>query len=277
MKRVWGHVLAGISLAGGAVIFSPGCVHDDSTLFIQGVFAPETSSSEPAVCTYTPDPTEPMISSGALDIALRGTYDAIFLIGNQMVSEVNGSQLMTETSIVKVEGAIVRILSGTQQLGDYTRLAAGFVYPLSGSTPGYDVFGPVTIVDENTLYNVPADATNGTPIATYLSGFGSNAVVRVVSYIRVFGHSLGGDYVESSELEFPVDICDGCLVSYTNNPLYPLPNCVGLPGTASASTPAIPCLFGEDLTVDCSLCQGTAVCRGAVQTIPTPVADAGTD
>ena len=56
MKRVWGHLLAGVSLVvgGGAVIAA--CKHDDSTLFVQGVLAAQPVSAG-AQCIFTSDPT----------------------------------------------------------------------------------------------------------------------------------------------------------------------------------------------------------------------------
>ena len=264
MKPVWGRVVVGLALAaGGAWAFSA-CVHDDSTIFVHGVLAPQTGSSSSMVCLYTADPTQPSISSGTVDVALKATYDAVFLIGNQMVSEVNGSQLQTETSIVNIQGAIVRVTSGNQQLSTYTRLAAATIPPLSGNTPGYAAVGPVTIVDGPAL----SSASN------FLAGMAGGTVTRLVSHVRFFGVTLGGQSVESNEFEFPVDVCFGCLIAFTNNPLYPTPNCIGTAGSSSTSQAIIPCEPGQDTALDCNACQGLAVCRGAVQGQPSPV-DAG--
>jgi hypothetical protein len=255
MKPVWGHVLMGLSLAaGGAWAFSA-CVHNDSTIFIRDVLAPQTASSSTMVCSYTADPTQPTISSGVVDIALRATYDAEFLIGNQMVAQVNGSQLQTETSIVTIQGAIVRVTSGTQQLSTYTRLASASIPPLSGNTAGYGAVGPVTIIDEPSLSSAGA----------FLTSQGAGAVTRLVSHVRFFGVTLGGQSVESNEFEFPVDVCIGCLIAFTNNPLYATPNCVGTAAGSGSTQAVVPCQPGQDLAVDCNACQANPACRGAVQ------------
>lgn len=274
MKPVWGHVLVGLSLAaGGASAFSA-CVHNDSTIFVHDVLAPQTASSSTMVCTYTADPTQPTISSGVVDISLRATYDAMFLVGNQMVSEVNGSQLQTETSIVNIQGAIVRVTSGTQQLSTYTRLAAATIPPLSGNSPGYAAVGPVTIIDEPSLFKLSSASTGNTNVANFLAAMGAGAVTRVVSHVRFFGVTLGGQSVESNEFEFPVDVCIGCLIAFTNNPLYATPNCIGSASGSSTTQSVVPCELGQDLAVDCNACQGNPACHGAVQA-PPPVADAG--
>jgi hypothetical protein len=267
MKRVWGHVLAGLSLIPGAAFVFSACVHNDSTVFVRDVLAPQTSSQSGAVCLYTADPAQAFISSGTLDIALRPQYDAIYLVGNQMVPEVNANQLQTETSTVTIQGAIVRITNNRgDELDRYTRLAAATLSPSSGNTPGYAPIG-VTIVD-------PLALSRDAEIQANVVGavLGQSGLVRVVTYVRFFGVTLGGKSVESDEFEFPVDVCNGCLVRFTNDPTLRTPNCVG--GTATTGQPVVPCLFGQDVSIDCNLvCQDLPTCN-ANSRLPA-IVDAG--
>jgi hypothetical protein len=262
MKRVWGHLLVGLSLLAGAAAAVPACVHNDSTLFVQNVLAPPlvTAGQE---CTFTSDPTQPAISSGTMDVALTGAYNATFLLANQMVSESNSQQLQTETSTIHVEGAVVRITDAAgNQLNNYTRFAAGTVYPASGTTPGY---APISVDI--------VDSTSASSISGQLAG---GAVVRLVTYTTFFGHTLGGRYVESDEFGFPVDVCYACLVAFTAadiNPNLPFPNCVGTGTSGSATSVPVPCKPGQDTPIDCSACrESSAVCN---PNAPAPVADAG--
>ena len=94
MKRVLGSILAGLSMIGGAAVAFPACVHDDSSLFILDALA-QPSNSSSAVCAYTADPTQGYITSGTVDYLLTQGYLATFLVGNQLVPEVNNTQLMT--------------------------------------------------------------------------------------------------------------------------------------------------------------------------------------
>jgi hypothetical protein len=247
MKRVWGNILAAASLlAGSAVVFSA-CVHDDSTIFVRDVMAPPTTGSTGGGCLYTADPTQPALSSGVLDVAVRGEYEAVFLVGNQMVPEVNQNQLQTETSTVTIQGSVVRITDAKgQQLTTYTRLATATIGPSSGSTPGYATVVGVTILD-------PITVANNTAILP----------VRLVTYVRFFGVTLGGKSVESNEFEFPIDVCLGCLAEYTNSPLNPLPNCVvGVGLTSTTTTVTTPCNVGEDQGYDCNLgCDAIPACK----------------
>jgi hypothetical protein len=268
MKRAWGPVLAGLSLlAGGGAAFSA-CVHNDSTIYVHDALAPKYTQMG-TICGWTPDPMQAFISSGVLDVAVKSNYEGGFLVGNQMVPEVNSNQLQTETSIVTIQGAVVRVTDhrGVAVGMPFTRLASATIPPSSGGVAGFaPIF--VRIVDQTTIA--------ASPEVQQLMGAGTPAVgsVRLVTYVRFLGKTTGGQSVESNEFEFPVDVCNGCLIQFTNNPGYPLPNCVGNPSTSMQSSSAqTPCIPGQDLVVDCSqVCGQIANC--AMNT-PTVVTDAG--
>ena len=270
MKRVLGHVLAGGTVLAAGMALVVACKHDDSTLFVQDVLAPPLVTTG-QTCTFTADPTQPTLSSGVLDYGLKQAYDANFLVGNQAVAKVNSQQLQTETDIITIQGAIVRITdSSGNQIGNYTRLAGATVYPSTGTTPGYAAITGVTIVDSGSL---AADSALQTNIM-------AGGLSRVVTYTKFFGQTTGGTYVESDEFEFPVDVCYGCLVAYSatdQNPLAQTPNCLDY-ATAAQSGTSTPqsCIPGQDFAIDCAECQALPVCRGAYANQPTPVfTDAG--
>jgi len=271
MKRVWGHLLAGVSLLAGGVAAMSACKHDDSTLFIQDVLlAPSVSQGQ--VCLFTADPTQAHISSGVLDIALRQEYDPTYLLANQSVPEVNSQQLQTETDVITVQGAIVRITDAAgNPLANFSRLAAATVYPSSGSVPGYSPI-TVTTVDSNTIAqdaDLQANVANG-------------GTTRLVTYVKFFGQTTGGNSIESDEFEFPVDVCEStpthpCLVEFSStsdNPDDLQPNCKA--ATSGSSSLPAPCVIGQDFAVDCSLCQGVPACEGAYAG-QTVTQDAGAD
>jgi len=253
MKRVWGHVLAGVSLLAGVAMAMPACAHDNSSLFVQDVLAPQLVSTG-QTCVFTSDPTQTFLPSGTLDVGLRATYAPWFLLGNQMVSESNSQQLQTETSTITVQGAVVTISdSSGNQLNKFTDLAAATVYPATGTTPGYAPI-QVTTIDETTAKNA-------------VNGLAAGATVRLVTNVQFFGFTLGGDSVTSDTFEFPVDLCVGCLVQFSpadENPADPLPNCKAasaMAGMAGATVVPSPCYPGQDYVTDCSQCLGNAVCN----------------
>jgi hypothetical protein len=251
MKRVWGHVLAGVSLLGGgsAAVFA--CVHNDSSIFIQDVLAPQQVSNGQA-CTFTAATTQAVLSSGILDLVFTDHYDPTYLVGNQLVAEANSSQLMTETSTITIQGAVIRLTDsqGHQLVPSYTRLAAGTIYPANGGAPSY---APITVTSV-----IDSDATNAVSMAnTALLSMGG--YVRVITYLRFFGNTLGGRYVESDEFEFPVDVCQStathpCLIAFTPqdiNPCFSAPNCLGNAGAGTSSSQStLPCNPGQDLKID---------------------------
>jgi hypothetical protein len=262
MKRVWGHLLVGVSLLAGGAAAASACVHNDSTLFIQDVLEPPIVTAG-QTCTFTSDPSQPSLPSGALDFALATAYVAEFLLANQMVPESNSQQLQTETSTIHIEGAVVKITDAAgNQLKSYTRVVGGTVYPASGTVPGYAPIG-VEIVDSATAATAAQQAGNGS--------------ARLITNTMFFGHTLGGKYVESDTFAFPVDVCYGCLVSFTgqDNPLLPSPNCVGTGtgtgGSGSTTSAPVPCQYGQDVAVSCTTCLSNPVCNPN----PAPLADAG--
>ena len=75
---------------------------------------------------------------------------------------------------------------------------------------------------------------------------------------------LGGEDIESAELGFPIEVCDGCLVSYsaTDRDLtsdsadY---QCKLATDMASGGSDIdLPCQIGIDLPVPCTVCSGTS-------------------
>jgi hypothetical protein len=261
MKRVWGHVLAGSSVMAGVCAVFAACTHDDSSLFVRGVLAQQLVTSGQQ-CVYTGDPTQAMVSGGTLDVALRTEYYATILVGNQLVAQANSNQLETETSIVALRGAVIRITdSSGNQLASFTSPTSGTISAATGGTPSY---APVslTILDQKTALSVAS--AGGTP---------------VTSYIRFFGQTTGGKSIESGEFGFPITVCSGCLIGaspMSNNPACPFPNCFGT-GSSNTQLPT-PCTPGQDVAIDCSQCQGVPACRLGVPagvTLTNCLADAG--
>jgi hypothetical protein len=267
VMRVCGGVFGAVLVAGVSAVIATACTHDDTTVFVQGVLAPQLVAPG-QTCTYTNDPTQAVIASGRLDVGLvnngqgDATYVAEFLVGNQLVPQGNPSAPATETSYVNIQGAVVRITDTSENpIRTYTQLLGANIPPSVGTTPGYAAM-PVTIVDSMVT-------------GMYAANFAMQGVVRVITYTRFFGKTLGGQSVESNEFEFPVDMCLGCLVSFpigvTDPAFKPQPNC-GFGASATTTTTSVPCTIGQDAFVPCTQCTEAQVCENFNLT-PT---DAGT-
>jgi hypothetical protein len=265
MKRVWGHVFTGLTLVAGVTTLGTAvaaCVHDDSTVFVSQMLAPQLVSPGSA-CVYTADPTQPHITSGVLDSALRRAYVGEFLLANQLVPRGDPTQPQTETSFVKIKGAVVTINdSQGNQITSYTKQVSVTIPPSSGTTPGYSG-ASLEIIDPATV-----DKLGVTP----------GAIVPVVTFTRFFGDTVGGDSVESDNFEFPVDVCYACLIGYSSQDInvnFAVPNCVGNATGSAAAPTSLPCTIGQDFGVDCFDCQQFAACRLNNDKPVTGVVDAG--
>jgi len=244
--------IAAVTIAGvvaGASVSS--CVDNNGSVVIIGMLAPPVTATSggSTVCTYTPNIIGPYLSYGTMDAAFTNQYVPVLLLGNQLVAQANPSLDRLETDDVIVQGATVRVtdVSGAT-LDDYTVPGDGFIPASTGGTPGIAAFA-TTIVS-------PAVASQ---ITTSIS-FG--ATKRLVSYVKVFGITTGGTHIESGEVGLPVDVCNGCLVTFPaagDDPaLAKQPNCLASGQSNTSISP--PCVTGQDQPIDCRLCQGNPAC-----------------
>lgn len=231
-------------LALGAACLSaavlPSCAKNDSMLFIIGVYARKQGA-----CEAKPEFESPLFDHGILDRAFLPDYRATLLIGNQLVQRGSRDRLRTETSRIALKGAEIKLesLDGQQLLDPFSTIATGFVDASNGTDPGLAVIS-ATLVPARAVQSLPAETTT------------------VVARVRVFGESLGGEEVESNELAFPIQVCNGCLVNYPLDAADPTETeyrCAldsTIPGNVD-----LPCTFGQDIPSPCTVCAAvSSVC-----------------
>jgi hypothetical protein len=195
-------------------------------------------------CTYNSDPTQPSITSGTLDIALTQKYTAVYLVAFEGPLEGGTYSLNgLEVRITKEDGSTLA------SYGDAVTAAA--LVP-SGKSLVY-IPAEVTLINTHTVESDPdVQRIAALPL-------GSSMRTRLLTYIR-FNYSGAGSGL-TAEFSFPVDVCNGCLISFTDDPSSPSPNCI-----VSASSPpmpaTVPCSLGQDAPVDCRLCQSLPACAG---------------
>lgn len=255
MKGFWGRASA-LVIAGGACVSVSACAHDDSTLFVFDVLAGTVSGT---TCTFTADPTQPFISGGVLDYALRQEYDAEFLVANQMVTQADPTVPKTETAFITISHANVRITNPDgSPIRSYSTVTAATAFPASGTTPSFVSVG-VPIIDQEAVKTILMN-NMAMPVPSSL--------IRVETFVKFFGKTTGGTNVESNEFQFPVDLCSGCLVVFPvaeDDPKSPIqPNCDNATAASSTNSSSVPspCRFGQDAPVDCAVCKAAlAVCN----------------
>lgn len=237
MRTISKYLLTAGSLTLGSLVLTPSCATNNSSLFLVGVMDIAQSA-----CVAKPDNTGPFLTSGTLDVAIASGYTAVVLVGNQLTQLGSSEQLRTETSRVSLRGAEVQlttlegkalIVAGNGQ-STFSTVGTGFVDAAAGDAPSYATMA-VNLIPPG-LTGLPAE---------------------VVAKIRVFGETLGGTSVTSSELDFPISVCDGCLVLYdTPDATEPAGTFLCATTTASSTqTSAVaPCVMGQDQQFSCTLC-----------------------
>lgn len=255
MKRIFGRVftICASALALGA--FAPACVENDQSIFVRNVLAPSTNR-QGGICSYSDDPQQPALFSGVFDVGVRDNYQAVVLVGSQLVGRGDPSNTRAEPNRVHINGAVVRVAEPDgATISEFTSVAAGFTDPGSNNNPDYGVFSIVAI-DAPTSQNLRGQVS------------GRRATKQIVVFIKAFGKTLGGVDLESGEYQFPITVCNGCLVDFsTADTARPLADqCKGVAaGATGGGQEQVPCNPGQDESTPCQLCQGRPVCDPAQQ------------
>lgn len=188
-----------------------GCAENESSLFVRAVL-----DINEAECVADPDPESPILLFGVWDRSFESGYIAPLLVGNQMAPQGNFDKIRTETDAVTIRGAEVRRTTSEGVESEFSVPATGFIDAAIGEQePGYGV----------------AAATLGVPD----DDFGTAEYIIV--NVKVFGETLGGRAIESNELTFPIELCDGCLIF--------------LPQGATVDPTTGACVGGEDAEIPC--------------------------
>lgn len=224
----------------GSVALIPSCADNNSSLFIVGVIDIGAST-----CVAKPDTTVVTLTAGVLDVAFASGYNAALLIGNQLTQRGSREQIRTETSRISLRGAEVTVstLDG-KTLANFSSVGEGFVDAQVGDVPSYGVMS---------VNMLPSALTGKDEI---------RSAHTVLAKIRVFGDTLGNASITSNEFDFPITICEGCLVQYDSRDATQTAYMCSLPTTTMQTAQAAPCRLGQDQPFSCTSCSATrAMCR----------------
>jgi hypothetical protein len=237
---------AGLMVLGAGSIMAPACADNESSLFIRAVQVPDDMCVFPA-----PGNDDVGLLNGRLDVRLRSTYVAAMIVGNQLVRRGDEEQIRTETSRIHLYAADVTVLDSGQaaiQRADGSEASfevpvTGFVDPGSGSEPGYGTASAL-FIDSATADQLRAQ-------------IGAQGVADIIVSVILRGRTLGGSELESGEFQFPIQVCDGCLLtaSVADDPASPARDCDNVMDLDDN----LLCAPGQDDPVDC--CRlGVAAC-----------------
>ncbi|HEY1555409.1 MAG TPA: hypothetical protein VGF94_11310 [Kofleriaceae bacterium] len=213
------------------------CAHEgDEPMIILG----NTAQMEGSVtCSFTGDPTQPITTSGVISTVSPSGYLASPLIQSRITGTTDNELERT----IEIQGAIVQLSvpNGSQPI-DLDDNEAAFQALFSASVP------PQSSV------NVTFDLIPSSVVAKVAGlGSGSPVEVELVAQVTVYG-LLGGDRVTAQPWQYPVTICNDCVVS--NDGVCPL--------TTTTIRVGDPCNIFQDGVVDCCTnpTTGALICPG---------------
>jgi hypothetical protein len=224
----------------------PSCATNDSMMYIVGVAVRKAGA-----CAIKADLSGTILAQGTMDRLFASDYIAGLIVGNQLTQRGSRERVRTETSRVALKGAEVKLETpqGAELVPAFSSIGTGFVDASDGTDAA-----PAAMFA--TL--IPASIAPSLPLGT------------VVAKVRVFGTTLGGEDVESSELLFPIDVCEGCLIAFpasardlaaTGDEYQCKQAADDEPGAGSDVVDA-PCQLGIDFPTPCTACSGLyAACQ----------------
>lgn len=230
-------------------------------------------------CAVSTDPTS-ALGSGLVDVALRNSYGVFLFVENNMfdVNEVKGFDVTDS----RVNTTRILLRSATIEYSTLDVLSAEpespRTVPLSGTVDnagnivlGLEIFDAGTLQQLRSAQEFLSVNDNGQVLPV-------RSTVSLIARIRVAGETVDGKEVESNEFLFPVDMCNGCSVTYPGSLLEQRGGRTECPRTKldpegnqvlgpSLSDECIQRAGADGKTVDCQTCYALvqsgfeAVCR----------------
>lgn len=248
--RFLGQTLLVASAIGLSLMVAPACVDNDQSIYVRQVMAPPQQQSGGGGCLYQADQSQPALFEGTLDIALTNSYQAVLLIGNQMIQRGDNLNTRAEPNKAHVDGAVVRVTDADgNDIREFTSPASGFADAANGVVANFGL-ASVTLIDTATVVAI------GSKVRTDNNG------MLVLANIKVFGETLGGVDLESGEFQFPIRVCRGCLISFAgaDDPAADGLDCNAVNSAAGSSSGGsndltAPCIAGQDSPLSCTLCK----------------------
>lgn len=250
MNRLLGQTLLVVAVGALAVAFTPSCAENDQTIFVRNAIAPPQDRQNG--CVYTDDPTQTFRPIGTLDVALAQEHRSVFLVGSQLIPRADAKSTRIESNRVHLNGAVVRVTDANGgQLNEFTTLSSAMVDPQNNNQPSFTPLVITTLDGKSVSGLIPQVAD-------------PRRRVLVIANVKVFGRTLGGVDVETGEFQYPIEVCNGCLISFEtgDDPAVQGTDCsLPLPETGGGGG-AGPCNLGVDEVVECQRCKDdVAACR----------------
>lgn len=246
----------------------------------------EVSMSILSVQPFDQETCEPVTdglfqTSGTIDMAIRDTYVAILSVESNLIDVPQAKQFATTDARLSTNAILLR--SATIEFSTLDQLSAQIPpkrnIPLSGTLAEGEqlLLSSVELLDANTVSQI----RNSQEFISTSQGEAKpvRTSVTLLARIRLSGETQDGREVESNEFLYPIEVCNGCRIT------YPPAMVVQRGGALSCPTPVIEgddggadaaneiCVSGmgmDSMFVDCQMCQGIAVDSFARQLCQPP-------
>ena len=182
-------------------------------------------------CSLTGDPTQPFNPAGIINSQSPQGYLVTPLVQSMISVPTQDTGSIAQRTII-LQGARVHlsIPAGSTSI-TLDPAEANFMALFSGSVPPQGTANVAfELVPESVIQKVAA------------LGFTSSVHVEVVANVTMFG-TLGGDKIDAQPWQYPVTICNDCVLQN-----------LGMCGAVTAKNLGNPCNIFQDGLVDC--CQG---------------------
>ncbi len=238
----------------------------------------------PEACEVT-TAIEERLSIGRVDLAIADSYSINPIVANNLLraTEVKSFTVTDgriDTHDILLKSAVIEYTALDQiqaPLQDTVVVPISLTVPLNTTLAmGIEVLSTaqLQLIRQSPEFLIFDSQNQVRPVRTS---------ARIIIRLRLRGETLDGKEIESNEFTFPVEVCNGCLVTYPPEAIDltagSVPNCRNLGEEDEETTTGLDgiapgCFFvlGTDFNqVDCRDCQGFAVDSIARQLCQPPV------
>jgi hypothetical protein len=264
-----------VALLGGVLL--TGCQDRDFGLSIRQVQPIDSSA-----CLVDTDEGN-FQSSGVVDLALRNGYTIHPLIQNNMQDINEIKQFENTDGRINTNAILLRSASIEYTALDTlsAQITSPTVVALSGTVPVGDLLVVGVEVLNSAVLSQLRDADEFLLIDDSGQARPIRSSVKIIARLRIEGETLDGKKVESNEFLFPIEVCNGCRISYPAPLLEQRGGVLTCPSVTldAEGNPIVqdededrcPAASGvENGFVDCQECQGLAVDSFARQLCQPP-------
>lgn len=182
------------------VLAAAGCAQATPSVAITGVLKADQMCSVQV--------SNPRLLGGLWDVGAGGSYGIAVVVRNRMVVRMRAPGPLTiESDDFTLKGATVQLLSGGTPATNPAAFGAFGTYNVDGT--GFIPAGTDTTANEGVgALDIIPNAVAADLAPTIAAG----SIVDVRAHITPYGDSSGGNHIVLDPFDFPISICNGCLM-----------------------------------------------------------------